>query len=549
MKTSTTREAVRRWSGTAAAAGTAALLLLSGCSRTNEPEARGTISLRFYIDQAKGGEVSLSPAQLIPDSAAVHVFRGGTGANHETASGVAISGAGEVDLTVTCVAENDKKVSVELFRTGTMLYFGVDEHVDVTENENTDVLIDAYDIRVGDIQVTDPLIEPGDPPIEIHWDRVPAAQSYLLLECPNRSFEQHITQSFLTTDTVMTRSRPAGPWYYVVAPLNPYTVGSPSNIAYAYVASTSEPQPRIDSMNPTEVAPGDHVTLDGQNLDVPGQVRLGIVPCPVVSATETQLVFSVPASGVTASVSFENLMNTIAAPGILVVDRIAFVTRTNQDASDAGWYVDLVSNESTVNSGVAVVPLADLSDRDMRVFDVIILADDLGGVSFGLDRDDARIIAESGANVLAIGRGGQAFVSLALAALADAGVIRGQRQDLYVLDGSLPLLQSPHQIAPVGASTVQMSVSNQPFAGIDITGQSSSVTGFAALSQAQQNSFALLEVETISASQQTIHNVYWGYEGYPEELTAAGSGCVANAIYHLVAQKLAVPAAPARAPR
>jgi hypothetical protein len=547
MKRIVVNRASQLWTCLAATAISIAVLFLAACSPTHEPESQGSISLVLYIESDAGGDVAGAPAQLFPDSVVVRVFRGGSGVLQETHQGVAVNGASQVDVTVTCTAETGKKVSVELFAGEIMIYFGVDESVDVVEDENTDVTIDAYDIRIDDLEVTDELILPVDPPLDVFWDRVPVAASYLLLESSSPNFEQHLTQSFLTTDTVMTRNRPPGPWYYTVAPLNQYASGSPSNIAYAYVVSVVEQQPRIDDMTPQEVVPGDRVTLTGQYLNVPGRVWVGTVICPVVSASETELEFAVPATAHTGAVSFENLMNNIGAPGILVVDRIAYVTRTNRDASDSQWYIDLVKGENTLTSGVAVVPLDQVTDRDMRVFDVIIVADDVGTGTVG----QLQAIAESGAHVMAVGRGGQSFITLAVSDLNSAGFTSETRQYLYFPDGSLSLLQSPHQIAQDGAARVQVSSPAQRFTGVNIQAPVSSVVTYAQLSElGSPTSHVLLEAVVTSQFQQPVHNVYWGYEGYPDLLTGLGRDCVANIIVYLVGTKTSVPAqAPARALR
>jgi hypothetical protein len=548
MKRTVAIRARRLWTRLAATAVPIAVLFLAACSPTHEPESQGSISLVIYIENEAGGDVAGAPAQVFPDSAVVRVFRGGSGVLQETHQGVAINGASQVDVTVTCSAETGKKVSVELFAGETMVYFGVDESVDVVEDENTDVTIDAYDIRIDDLEVTDPLIEPGDPPLDVFWDRVPVAASYLLLESSSPNFEQHLTQSFLTTDTVMTRNRPPGPWYYTVAPLNQYATGSLSNIAYAYVVSVGEPDPRIDDMTPQEVVPGDRVTLSGQNLNVPGRVWVGTVICPVVSASETELEFVVPAATHTGAVSFENLMNTTGAPGILVVDRIAYVTRTDRDVSDSQWYIDLVKSENSLTSGVAVVALDEVADRDMRVFDVIIVAHDVGTGVPGTGWAQLSVIAESGAHVMAIGRGGQTFISLAISDFNGVGFTRESRQDLYFPDGSLTLLQSPHQIAQDGVASVQvMSNPAQWFTGFDIDVPLPSVTTYARLSETGRPASHVL-LDAVVNSQ--FHNIYWGYEGDPNMLTSLGRDCVANIIVYLIGAKTSVPAeAPARALR
>jgi hypothetical protein len=288
--------------------------------------------------------------------------------------------------------------------------------------------------------------------------------------------------------------------------------------------------------------------LSGQNLNVPGRVWVGTVICPVVSASETELEFVVPAATHTGAVSFENLMNTTGAPGILVVDRIAYVTRTDRDVSDSQWYIDLVKSENSLTSGVAVVALDEVADRDMRVFDVIIVAHDVGTGVPGTGWAQLSVIAESGAHVMAIGRGGQTFISLAISDFNGVGFTRESRQDLYFPDGSLTLLQSPHQIAQDGVASVQvMSNPAQWFTGFDIDVPLPSVTTYARLSETGRPASHVL-LDAVVNSQ--FHNIYWGYEGDPNMLTSLGRDCVANIIVYLIGAKTSVPAeAPARALR
>ena len=66
-------------------------------------------------------------------------------------------------------------------------------------------------------------------------------------------------------------------------------------------------------------------------------------------------------------------------------------------------------------SGVAVIPIEDLDTRDMNAFDVIVVAHDTGTlpVNWGASNPGrASAIADSRANVLAIGRGGAVFLAL-----------------------------------------------------------------------------------------------------------------------------------------
>jgi hypothetical protein len=517
-----------------------ALLATFGCS-PDEPETQGSISLRVYLEEPAMDGFSLIPTQGMPDSVVARVFRGGAGANLETSSGAAINGASEVDLTITCVAEEGKKVSVELFSGPHMVYFGVNEQVDVVESENTNVMIDAWDMYVSSIDVTPTMVIEGAS-YTVYWSRPTAAGSFLLLESPDSDFPQQVTQSYLTTDTTLTFQRPAGAYYYAVVPINTYAWGTVSNVAYGYVQTVGEQPPSVNSVYPSDAAPGERVTLRGSNMDLPGtRVFVGGVECPVVSAKESELDFVVAVGANTGTISLETLMGIInpLPPVWITVNRIAYVSATG---GDADWYADLMKGESSIISGLAMVPLAEVADRDMRVFDVIILADDVGSGGVVSDSPELDAIVNSGANVLAVGRGGRAYVSEVITEIKGLSVTTEWRQDLYVLDGSVPIFQSPYPIAPQGPATVQMCRAPQPFAGIDIDILNMPlVTPLAALSIDAPQSYVMLYLG--SGLQNQVHNVYWGFEGKPAELSDQGQECVLNILNFLDPSATSVPPA------
>jgi hypothetical protein len=522
-----------------------------GCSRTNEPESHGTINVRFYFDEPGQEGISFSPAQVTLDSVIVRVFRGGSGVTHETARGLRINGAGQVDMTITCVAENDKKVSVELFGGYAMRYFGVDEHVDVNENENTSIMIDARDIFVDQLDVTpQTYVYDPTPPVPSHqvsWTAVDAAASYLVVESSSPGFEQQNTQSFLTTDVSMTFTHAGGAWYYMVAPLNPYAVGSFSDMGYAYVQSPGELPPQIDAVTPWEAAPGEPVTLTGRNLGVPGRVLIGTAECPTVSASETELVFIVPVTAHTGSISFEHVMGTVVdVPGTFVVDRIAYVTGASPDDPVTNAYVALIENSQSISSGVAVVPVDELADRDMRVFEVIIVAHDVAGAQFGPSPAEVQAISGSGAQVFAVGRGGEAYLALVFASLNGSSVPDASpERELYFSDSS-PIFGSVSP-TPAPGSYLEISATDpgELFSSFDFGGfPPSSLTQYASLASTQSN-VVLFDFVSTDAMQRQTHNFFWGHRGNPQDLIPeSGQQLVLSVIRFLANVNLSVPAAP-----
>jgi hypothetical protein len=523
---------------------TAAVVVLAiavtfGCSRTNEPESYGTISLRLYQEAPGPGDVVFSPAQVL-DSVVVRVFRGQTTVTHETSYGTAINGPGEVDMTITCVAEQDKKVSVELFEGESMWYFGVDEHVDVVENENTDVTIDAWDFHIDRVNISPPTVVEGTA-YNVTWSSAVAVGSYLLAESTDPDFPQQFTQSYLTTDTVMTFQRPPGAHYYAVVPMNQYAVGTMSEVAYGYVQTVGEQPPQVTGASPSHASPGELVTVVGFNLDVPGRVLLNDVECPIVSASERELVFVVPLAAQSGAITLETLMGIVIPnpPIIVTVDRIAYVTTAGEDQDG---YIQLIRNEPSITSGVAVVPLAELADRDMRVFDVIIVAHDVANGSFGPGSAEILAIANSGANVLAIGRGGQGYLALVFSEV-NGSVSSDTPSDrsVQVLE-SWPVFQSPELIPMQGPDTVEISSTDEPFSAFDFDAVvPAQVTLYASLSSASSH-IVLLDVAATGAFQQPLHNFFWGFEGDPANLLpGSGRQLMINVLSYLVSAKTSTP--------
>jgi hypothetical protein len=494
-------------------AGFIAIALLA-CSDTVEPQTQGTISLVLNIETPDAGP-NLSPAQTVLDSVVVRVFRGGTGVVPETSQGVAINGANSVDVTISCIAETDKKVSVELFRDQRMYYFGIDEHVDVVENENTNLMIEARDFFVDRVDVTPQSVVEGTA-YNVTWTATVAAVSYLVVESTKSDFAKSFSQTYLTTDTVMTFQRGPGAYYYAIAPLNPYAAGTSSDVAYGYVQTVGELPPQITGAGPLHAAIGETVTIQGSNLDVPGRVLLGGVECPIVSATHSELVFAVAPEARTGQITLQTLMGTVIPnPAITIaVDRIAYVTVAS---GDQHGYVQMIRNETSIASGVAVVPVDELADREMRIFDIIIVSNEVADGWQGTGNAAVEAIAGSDASVLAIGRGGQAYMSLVFDEIG-GGAIPAAIYDraLHVLRPT-PVFESPVYIPQVGAY-VEISSAQQVFSSYDFDGISpASITAYASLA-GSQNNVVLFDIEGTDAMTRPIHNFFWGCQGDPYDL-------------------------------
>ena len=529
------------WMGTALLAAAAlAATLVGGCSPSAGPEAVGTVS--FSLHESAGGEDDGRPmrAPTAVDSIVVRVFRAGSGAKLETSKGVPYDGSSDVQVTLTCVAEAGKKVSVELFDHARMMYFGAEEDVDVTPLQDTAVAIDAWDIFIDQFQVEPQMVTVGTA-FEVRWSSVAAPGRYLLQESQSVDFST-VVNEILTTDTTVSFQRGTGAHYFRVVPVNAYAVGTVTLPAFCYVAETSEPAPTIDAIEPAEAAPLERVTIRGSKLDLPGsQVLLGPTPCPIISATNTSMLIQIPREGRTGRVTLKSILGEATAPDAFVVNRIAYVTRSGEYVES---YRKLITADSVIigGSGVEVVVNDRLYTRDMSVFDLVVVGHDNGSEGFVLDAAQAGAIIASGSQIMAIGAGGYVYLRYASKEVDTLTVAVSQRQDLYVPDLSLPVFVEPYPIVFQMFNFVRMCDPAQYFIGIDVTSKPQSMTLYASFFSGSK-SWALLDVLT---GEKSIRNFFWGYAGDPGSLTSDGKSCFLNALNLLMAGTTADPTAAGR---
>jgi hypothetical protein len=345
----------------------------------------------------------------------------------------------------------------------------------------------------------------------------------------------------------MTFAHTGGAWYYMVAPLNPYAVGKLSNIGYTYVQSLGEQDPDIDGMDLTSGPPGTQVRLTGQNLDVPGRVLIGTAVCPILSVSETELVFVVPVTAYTGDVSFEHAMGDVASPpspATFVVERIAYVSQSSQDSPDAVATAYKNLCEGAINgAGVTIVSIDEAADRDMRAFDVIIVAHDVASGQFGPTQAAVQAISDAGAQVLAIGGGGEAYLALVFPALNGSSVAASSPERTLYFDETSPIFGSISP-TPSPGSTLDISSTDQSFSAFDFGGfPPASLTQYASLSTARSN---VVLFDFVAANQS--HNFFWGHEGNPEDLIYdSGQELVVSVVRYLANIGQPIPASQAPA--
>lgn len=527
-----------------------------GCSRTTAPpvaENQGTIALRLTLDptaieelsqRSKSHRPDLAPLAL--DSVVVRVFRPGAGNVLETYQGVAIGGsASEVDVTVTCRAEAHKKVSVELFDRRRMMFFGVEENVTVETSKNTQVVIEAWDIYLDYFILWPEVLAPTEL-FGIAWSGVPAATAYGVQESTTEDFDDVVWET-VTTDTLLFLTRNVGAHYFRVVPLNPYVVGSVSEVKYCYVTDGTEPPQSISRIDPPGAPPGDEVTITGVNLDLPGTLAyIGAVQCPIISCSETEMVIHIPLNGRSEYVRLWNILDQdfVYSPVPLSVERIAYVSSSGTGGVSDG-YVDLIATADPVvadASGVALVSLKDLDERDMSVFDVIILARDTGTLSteWGGDHQRAMVVDRSGAQVLAIGEGGAAYLQQANSLYGALSASIATQYDLQVLDNTLPIFTEPYSVSLQAGNMLRICFAPDEVAAFRIGGVVPQEFTLHAARADLSEEYPLMDAAE-GVSPETIRDFLWGYNGNPADLTNEARYCFLNVIHLLVNTSYAVP--------
>jgi hypothetical protein len=189
---------------------------------------------------------------------------------------------------------------------------------------------------------------------------------------------------------------------------------------------------------------------------------------------------------------------------------------------------------------VAVIPLSDLDTRDMNVFDVIVVAADTGTLktNWGGSNQGQRIsaIADTDANVLAIGRGGVAFLqnTLTSANLTYTTAVDADRQ-YYENQQNAAVFTTPHNVSKqditfctVASSTVALAINSSPApAG---TALYASTDRNCLIGCTPNDQWALADFRFNNAAAHPVIYMFWGYAGAANDLSADGKNCLANVV-------------------
>lgn len=521
--------------------------IVVACSSPNEPlPPGGRVVFRFQpqsVSSAAADGRAASATAATFDSVIVRVFRAGGSIVQEAAKGAAITGPEPIELALGCIAEQNKRVSVELFEAGAMTYHGANTDVDVNADKDTSVNVDAYLFTIAGL-VLSPGMVPEGSSFSMQWNSAPAAGWYRVQSSATPDFAT-VAWEQSVTDTLLDAAPPAGMHYFRVLPMTQFATGSPTGAQPGYVAGGSG-SIKITGFNPEEAIPGDSFTIEGENLDYPGtRAWIGSDELVVESATWNSMVVTLPLVAKTAKVAATSGSaalgsDTYSKP--FVAQRVAYVT---DGGGFAAQYVSALATHGNDfgNSGVAVVPVEDLDWRDMNAFDIVIVADDTGAIPAswgGGTPARASAIAVSRANVLAMGKGGAVFLEIAT---SGANVPQQTATDdgvYYVPDTGAQIFTTPHSagatdmtFCTVPARTVSFQITARP---TDVNLYASTGKNCPILVCSPNDRWVLSDFRFSNPGGTPVIYFHWGYAGDPDDLTARAVDCLGNVMYMLYTQ-------------
>jgi hypothetical protein len=529
---------VRRQGGIIALGGTSCAL---ACSRATEPEADAQGKISFHFESASSA-LSARPgfdtAAAAPsiDSVVVHVFRAGTAIVHEVSKAAALSG-GSVELTLDCIAESDKRVSVDLFNDGMFSHHGYKTDVDVVVDEKTQVAIDAYPFTVALLSVN-PGIVVAPSSFSLSWNGSAAAEHYRVEASPTDDFatidfEQSVTDTFLSV------ALPNGAHYFRIAPMTEYAAGQPCDWQFGYTRNGLN-DVNITGFGAPAGIPGEVMTILGENLDYPGtEVWIGGNRMTVVSEAWGRIEARIPLPAVTETITVVNGLGSDTSDKPFIVQRVAYVTTGG--SATAGYLAVLAEHDHDfAYSGVAVVPVAELDTRDMSVFDVIVVAHDTGTnlSNWGGRPARANAIANTNANVLAMGRGGAVFLHLTGATTEPYSVAPDPDGKYYFPDGTQAVVSTPHAI---GAGLETFNDKTPPLtihfeipaadAGVNLYATRDCNRLIGCLEPTDE--WVMADFRFQNPSDTPVVYGFWGYADDPTALTGKGKEFLGNMMYML----------------
>jgi hypothetical protein len=515
----------------------AAIVALAwSCDTVDPASTDGEIVLHFEPAATAMMRSPGAPAAALFDSVVVNVYRTGTPLRLEVSHGAAITSDDPIDVSVGCIAENGKKVGVDLYVNRVLVYHGSDSDVDVIAGRTTAVTIDVSAFYVSTLTLT-PSIIPNGAAFTLHWPPAAAAATYRVEESATLDFAAIASTESVTDTTVDVHVAP-GSHYFRVRPMTPYAKGPASLPRFGYVTDGTN-QVQITGVD-AAVIPGATITITGENLDFPGaQATIGARKLTLESMSWGQLVARVPKTATTEKVSVSSTLGSDTSNNEVVVQRVAYVTSTGEFAAS---YINLLAQhrDDFGQSGVVAIPVAQLDTRDMSVFDIIIVANDTGDSPARWAGKPARYaaITNSGAGVLAIGEGGTSFLRLAAGTISSVSVATTSLASYYTATPSSTIFTKPHSItSSILPQTITFCVQPEPTVSLSFGGSKPAGATDYADTAALSNKWVIAEFQVTG-----IRYLYFGYGSDPSGLTSEGQNFLGNAMNLLFGDRPPLPA-------
>jgi hypothetical protein len=480
---------------------------------------------------------ALALVLAIADSIQVNVFPPGNGSTPEVGKGARIPvGADTISLNLTVIAENNKRVAVELFVGGALAFFGVDQDVDVVTDQNTKVAIRAVPFQMGTISVNPARIW-QDETFTMSWPPVAGAASYHVQESPFPDFSVIAWQTF-AVDTFISGPLSAGNYYFRVAARNVYT-RSEWSIMQIHVAGA----PQVTGTAPSEVLRGQVANFDvfGIDLDHPSvQVSVFGQPCAISNVTPTSLQASVlvPARAFSDFVTVTNQFGSDDADDLMKVATIGYVMgpAATGDIVTANFYKSMIEAYGGIqNSAVYIVPYDFIPSFDVSVFDVIIVGWDTGtsasdwggGGVWGATRADA--IRTAGASVIGMGVGGAAYFELAGLNIGLSNCSQELSTSIWVVDRTADIYNMPNVVTAPPNGTISIYSGSFGVLRLAVKTPPNGVNVYAAENAIEKN-YPFVDEPVSVSGPGTLTNFLWGFTGSPMDLTPNGSDIFENVV-------------------
>ncbi|MCZ6767032.1 MAG: hypothetical protein O7D32_08875 [bacterium] len=522
-----------------------ATLTLIGCSLVDSPsldQNEGTVSLVLsrsnpQTSAAFEGAALQAFAAALPvvDSLCILVFPPGNGGAPEAIRCVTVNALDDsVEVNLTVVAENNKRVSVELFAAGGLLFFGVDEDVDVAVNKTTDVVLTAAPFEITTFTRDTPIVM-ATVSFQMEWNSVVDATSYRLQLSSTPDFAV-IDWETSMPDTSFNGSLPEGSHYFRVMAENTYTASNPAT-QFVYAYDTPTITSVVDDDADGQALRLEAITVYGTSLDYPGtEFYLGSYLCTVLDWGGDQVTLQVPVNSLSGNITVQNALGIDTSSDYMGVYTILYVGEdpdsSSSDLDAALAYMAKIEGYPGLDDGrVSFLPYQWLGIFPVSIFDVIVIGYDTysGGKWAGGDAARAVAIAFSGANVLAIGAGNGYFDVLSLGiGFSNSDVRTGV--DILCWAPASEVFTNPNDFSAGFDETFNLYGTSNVVVSADLPGPVAA--GQTLYGRIGGSRFPLVE-EISSPLGGKIINILWGYQAPPWDMTGDGDKLFENAVTYL----------------